>query len=150
VSGIQTAANVYLRDTVAGTTTCVSAGALGILKLLGTATNAVSFNHALSDDGRFVAFEAAAYPNSPPAVILRYDQQTGQAALIDTKAAVLVGGSPAAAQDLAMTPDGRFIAYVANELDTSGETTSIRVWDELTGTNQVASADLTGSVVAGS
>jgi len=50
--GVGTIANVYVRDQVTATTTWASAGALPTLQTLDVVTNSISFNHALSDDGR--------------------------------------------------------------------------------------------------
>jgi Tol biopolymer transport system component len=148
--GVGTVANVYLHDRVLGTTTWVSAGALAALQSLGSTTNAVSFNHALSDDGRFVAFEATPYLQPSAGVILRYDVQTAQTDLIETNATVPATTSYESVQDLGLTPDGRFVAYVANALDTSGATTAIRVWDAQSGVSSLVSGNTNNSVVAGS
>ena len=76
--GVETRANVYVRDQELGTTTWASAGALATLQSLAPASNALSFNHALSDDGRFIVFETVGDSEPSPALILRYDTQTGQ------------------------------------------------------------------------
>src|SRR6266404_3216592 len=89
-AGVGTLANVYLRDQTLGTTTWASSDALTALQSLVPVTNALSFNHALSDDGRFVAFEVVPYPKQSPGLILRYDAQTAQTVLIETNAAVPV------------------------------------------------------------
>jgi Tol biopolymer transport system component len=49
-----------------------------------------------------------------------------------------------------MTPDGRFIAFIANTNGTSGTTTCAEVWDAQTGATTLASGDLSNSVPAGS
>ncbi len=143
-------ANLYLRDRVTGNTTWVSADAVTELGLQSAApvTNGISFNAALSDDGRFVAFEAIPYAKVAPAVILRYDADTAHTDLIETNAAVQTGGSFESIQDLAMTPDGRFVAYVAGALAGSS-TTAIRVWDAQTGISTLASGNTNNMVVAG-
>jgi hypothetical protein len=150
--GVATAANIYLRDLASNSTICVSSGALPALQAFATATNAVSFNHAISDDGRFVAFEASAFLSPLPAtsVILRYDAQTGLTDVLDTNAVSALNNSYQEVQNLSMTPDGRFVAYVANALDTSGDTTSIRLWDAQSGSNILVSVNGTDSVLAGS
>jgi hypothetical protein len=153
--GAGTIADVYLRDQKMGTTTWVSAGAMPALQSLATVSNAVSFSHTISDDGRFVAFEAVAYSELfprvrlSPGIILRYDTQTGQTLLIETNAAVPVTSSFENVEDLSLASDGRFIAYVANALDTSSTTTAIRVWDAQSGTSTLVSGDTNNSVLAG-
>ena len=147
--GVGTLANVYLRDQLMATTTWVSAGALAALQSLAAVTNALSFNHALSDDGRFVAFEAVASPTLSYGVILRYDSKTAQTDLIETNAAVPKTTVYESVQDLALTPDGRFVAYVANAIDTSGNTTAIRLWDAQTGLSALVSGSTNSAVAFG-
>lgn len=151
VPGVATFGDVYLRDLKTATTTWISSGALAALQSIMTATNSVSFSPALSSDGRYVAYEATQYPLQSPAVsvVLRYDLQTGKTEVIDTNAPG-PSGLYNYAQDLAVTPDGRFVAYVANAIDTSGATTAIRLWDGQTGTNLLVSANSTNGVSAGS
>jgi Tol biopolymer transport system component len=148
--GVGTIANVYLRDQVKATTTWASAGALPALQSLDIVTDAISFNHALSDDGRFVVFEAVAYPAVSSGVILRYDTQTAQTELIEPNAAVAVTSSFESVQDLSLTPDGRFVAYVANALDATGATTAIWIWDAQSGLSALVSGGTNGTVTEGS
>jgi hypothetical protein len=51
---------------------------------------------------------------------------------------------------LSVTPDGRFVAYVANAIDTSGTTTAIRVWDAQSGLSTLVSGNTNNSVATGS
>ncbi|HTL16094.1 MAG TPA: hypothetical protein VL793_02600, partial [Patescibacteria group bacterium] len=146
VPGSSTVANIYLLDRVTGTMTSPSSGSVSALGAFAQVTNAISFNHALSDDGRFVAFEAAAVPANSPSVILRFDSQTSATELVDTNAALPIGTDYESVQNLALTPDGRFIAYVVNALDSSGETTAIRVWDGNNATSVLASGNLSGDI----
>jgi Tol biopolymer transport system component len=150
--GVQTVGDIYLRDVVAGTTTWVSADSLSLLQSLGVASNAVSFSQVLSDDGRFVAFEASPYPQASPepSLVVKYDVQSGNSELIETNASVTPASSFDSIQNVSMTPDGRFVAYVANALDNSGTTTSIRLWDAQMRTNLLASANQSDSVSSGS
>jgi hypothetical protein len=148
VPGVQTAGNLYLRDRLSDTTTWVSSAAKPMLGSLASVTNTISFNAALSENGQFVAFEAIGFPSGTPAAILRYNLQTGLTELIDTNAATFAGNY-AAIQDLAMTPDGRFIAYVANALDNLGSTTAVRVWDAHSGASILASGNMNLGVIAG-
>jgi hypothetical protein len=150
VPGLATITNIYLRDRTLGVTTCASAGALGALQSLPPVTNALAFNAALSDDGRYVAFEAIRSSQASPAVILRFDAQTGQTDLIDTNAAVPLGTVPSAVQDLAITPDGRFVSYVVNVPDDPDPTTAIRLWDAQSGLSVLVSGNPTNSVTDGS
>ena len=148
--GVQTAGDLYLRDRVSNTTIWVSSAVKSLLGTLGSVTNTVSFNAALSDDGQHVAFESIAFPNGTPAAILRYSVQTAQTELTDTNAVPQFAQAYGGIQDLGMTPDGRFVAYVVNAIDSSGSTTAIRVWDAQSGTSVLASGDLTNGVIQGS
>jgi Tol biopolymer transport system component len=111
-------------------------------------TDASSYNHVISDDGQFVAYEAnqRSSGTAPQAVILRYHVADGVTDVIHTNAAGTAAGYEAVTRNLDMTPDGRFVAYVANATGNSGTNTSVNVWDAQNGTNIVASTDLSGSV----
>lgn len=152
VPGVNTFGNLYQRDLRAETTTWASSGALAALQSVTFVTNAISFSPALSSDGRYVAYEVTQYVPWSPAttLVLRFDVQGGGTEVIETNAASISNGTFDGVQNLAMTPDGRFVAYVANALDTSGSTTAIRLWDGQTGTNLLVSADSTNGVAAGS
>jgi len=149
VQAPQQVGGVYVRDLKSGTTTCASSGALTALQSVGAFTNSVSFNGTISDDGAFVAFEAVAYAgNAAPTwgMILRYDAQTTQTAIVETNAATPPAQNYETVQNISLTPDGRFVAYVANALDTSGTTTAIRLWDSQTGTSSLISGDTNNAV----
>jgi Tol biopolymer transport system component len=153
VAGVQTVGDIYVRDLVGGTTVWASSYArTAVQSILGVA-NAVCFNHALSDDGQFVAYEARPTPVSSTAaagLILRYSLQTGFTDLAHTNANVSTGTAYEDVHNLDMTPDGRFIAFIANTNGTSGATTCAEVWDAQTGTATLASGDVSNNVPAGS
>lgn len=46
-----------------------------------------------------------------------------------------------------MTPDGRFVTFVANVTGTSGTNTAIYLWDAQTGTNTPVSVDLSNTLL---
>lgn len=148
VTGVQTVGDLYVRDLVAGTSCWASAYARAALNSVTGQTNAVCFNHALSADGRFVTYETSLSPlpsSSASGIILRYDLHTGLTDLVHTNATVPAG----AAEDirsLDMTPDGRFIAFVANTNDILGTTTCLLVWDADASTTLLASGDLNNAV----
>ncbi len=143
----QNIGEVYVRDMVQGTTVWASSYASNALFALGL-TNAISYNQVISDDGQFVAYEAKqrSSPTAPQAAILRYRVADGVTDVIQTNAAGTATGYEAVTRNLDMTPDGRFVAYVANAAGNSGTNTSINVWDAQNGTNIVASTDASGSV----
>ena len=108
VAGVQTVGDIYVRDLEGGSTIWASSYArTAVQSVMGTA-NAVAFNHAVSDDGQYVVYEARPIPVStyaPSGLILRYSLRTGLTDLVNTNANV-----PTAAYEdthsLALTPDG--------------------------------------------
>jgi len=128
---------IYVRDLVAGKTIWASTNARAIFKSVAGSSNIVACNLSLSGDGQFVAFEACtnSSANSAPAgIILRYSLQTGLTDIINTNA--YVPRTPAGlVHDLAMTPDGRFVAYGAGRSNTN----VIYLWDAQTSTSTLVS-----------
>ena len=131
---------IYVRDLVAGKTVWASTNARAIFKSVAGSSNIVACNLSLSDDGQFVAFEActnSSASSAPAGIILRYSLQTGLTDIINTNA--YVPWTPAGlVHDLAMTPDGRFVAYGAGRSSTN----VIYVWDAQTGANTLVSVGL--------
>ena len=148
VPGVPTGGDVYVRDLAAGTTSWASSAARAAVQATWGQTNASSFNHALSADGQFVAYEACA-PGATPGIILRYSLSSGLTDLIHTNATV-PSGRYENIHDLDMTPDGRFIAFVANAIGTSGTNTCIQLWDALSGISTLVSGGLGNQVPANS
>ena len=150
VPGVPAGGDVYVRDLVAGTTTWASTGARAALLSALKASSAVSYNHALSADGQFVAYETSSGTNSGsarPGLILRYNAASGVTDLVYTNAAVATAGYEDI-QSLDMTPDGRFIAFVANTNNPT--TTCIQLWDATTGIASLVSGDANGQVTTNS
>ena len=88
-------ADVFLRDTSAGTTTLVS------LDSSGQQYSYDSINGRISDDGRYVIFSVG--PEGSWPTLFERDLQTGTTTQVASSA-----GYPA------MTPDGRFVIYTAS------------------------------------
>ena len=152
VPGAGAAGEIFVRDLLAGTTIWASTNARA---LLGTA-NAISYNQAISDDGQFVAFQASTNRGisttpSGRGVILRFNLNTGLTDLVSTNANIQTA-SYEDIRSLEMTPDGRFIVFVANTNSGSGVwlATQIHLWDGQAGTTTVVSADLSNSFTQGS
>lgn len=145
--GTAASAAIWVRDLVAGQTIWASAGAGGALQAAGGSTNAIAFNHVISADGQYIAYEASSSPQSAgnPGIILRYHLPTGFTEVVATDANV-----PAfALQDvrsLDMTPDGQLIAYAANAGSASGTNIAIRVWNAQLSSTILASGDTNGTV----
>ena len=109
-----------------------------------SAESASSFNHALSTNGLFVAYEASVY-GATAGVILRYNLSSGLTDLVYTNAFV-PWGAYENIHNLDITPDGRFIAFIANANGTSGTNTCIQLWDAVSGISTLVSGDLSNQV----
>jgi Tol biopolymer transport system component len=152
VPGVIAKGEIYVRDLVTGNTIWASAGARSIFQSMTGGTNEASCNFSMSADGQFVGFEAC--PNPPSGstwhgIILRYNVQSASTDVVFSNAAEVVESSETI-HDLDMTPDGRFIAFVANAGNNSLTTAAIYLWDAQTGTNTLVSPDqTTGGPAAG-
>ncbi|HEY5909147.1 MAG TPA: hypothetical protein VJA21_00935 [Verrucomicrobiae bacterium] len=137
--GLMGRGDVFVRDLVGNTTVWASSfGHMGA-----ASSNVICFNHSLSANGRYVVYEAADMATNC-GTILRYDIQSGQTLTVDTNAAV--SHSLERITTLDISPDGRFIAYIANAYDTSGTNTCIRLWDAQSSQSTLVSGDLAGFV----
>jgi Tol biopolymer transport system component len=152
VPGVTTGTNIYVRDWVAGITYWASANARALLLTLMGTTNAIFSNPLLSEDGQIVAFRVSPATGSTmnAGLILRYNLQTGDTDVVATNVNVVLEGELEHRPGLDMTPDGRWIAFVANTNGTSGRNTCIRVWDALTGQTTLASDGLGAFIAADS
>lgn len=141
VGGVTNIGDIYVRDLLAGTTYWASTSARAQLQAVFGTTNGVCFSPKISDDGSLVAYEVSAASYAQFAgVVLRYNLITGLTDVVNTNANAPVG----AYQDLRtidLSPDGRFVASVAN-IDTKGVNTLVYLWDADTGTNLLVSADV--------
>jgi hypothetical protein len=142
VPNVNTTGEIYVRDLLAGNTIWASTNARAIYQSVIGSTNIVSCNYSISGDDQFVVFEACTnLPNSSArGIILRYNLQTGLTDIISTNARVPLL-SFENIHDLAMTPDGRFTAFVASVGDFSGKNTAVYLWDAQSGTNTLVSAN---------
>ncbi|MGO8929518.1 MAG: TolB family protein [Limisphaerales bacterium] len=142
---LQSGGEIYVRDLAGNTMVWASTYAREALQLSPNASNLASFGHVISADGQFVAYEVS--PSSWPTtgIVLRYNLGTGHTDIISTNAAVLFG-QPEDVQTLAMTPDGRFIAFTANTTSSPGLAACIYVWDALSNSTTLVSGDLSGAV----
>ena len=144
VPGVISAGEIYIRDLVAGITIWASTNAGSLSGM----SNAISYNHAISADGKFVAFQTSTNPLlsvSRRGVIFRYNLDTGSTDLVNTNA-YSQAENPEDIRNLDMTPDGRFIAFVAG----SNTTNAIYVWDAQSSSTVLASGDLSNAIPAGS
>ncbi len=144
VPGVTNTGEIYVRDLLAGNTTWVSTNARAMDQSLTGSANFVSCNYSISDDGQFIAFEACTNPPGSSSIArdcFALPSATGLTDIICTNASVPLLPFENI-HDLAMTPDGRFTALVAN---TSGTSTAIYLWDAQTGMNVLVSANLDNS-----
>src|SRR5262249_45244793 len=146
VSGVRAIGDVYVRDLVAGTTTWASTGARAAAFASIQSSNITCFSPAISEDGQYVAFEAGKNA-SAVGVIVRYNLGTVLTDVVHTNAALTMGPLEDS-RSLDMTPDGRFIAFVANTNGNAGTTTCICVWDAQSASITLGSPDLNGQVSA--
>ena len=144
VSGVPSGGDVYVRDLQSNITVWASSGARAAAAAALGSSAVASFNFAISDDGQYVAYETAKNP-STTGVILRYSVSTGLTDVVHTNAAVTMGPLEEA-RSLDLTPDGRFIAFVANTNGNTGVNTCLCVWDAQSSSVVVASVDQAGRV----
>jgi Tol biopolymer transport system component len=106
----------------------------------------LSYNHTISADGRYVSFESSTSTptNAALGFIFRQDLQSGTTQVVHTNADVPLSPFPEI-RSLSMTPDGRFIAFVANTNGAFGNS-CIYLWDAQTAQSILVSGDLTNSV----
>ena len=150
VPGVGVAGEVYVRDLLAGSTTWASTAARSVFQSVTGTTNAVSCNLSISADGNYIAFEACTNPpsaSSARGIVLRYSIATGLTDLVHSNACVPLAGYENI-HSLNLTPDGRFIAFVANVAGTAGTNTAIYLWDAQTGTNTLVSANTNNALPA--
>jgi Tol biopolymer transport system component len=142
VPGVLSSGDIYVRDLIGGTTSWASTAARTALQNAFGTANGVCYNHALSADGKFVAYEISPGPGTPsrPGVILRYSLDTAITDLVSTNGRGNAGAY-ADSQNLDISSDGRFIAFVAFTNLPSGGVTCIQVWDAQAGSITLASGD---------
>ena len=139
---------VYLRDTVHGTTTMVS------INMNGTAGgNSASTLDAgaqvISADGRYVVFSSAAndLTVTPPQYTESYlrDLRTGTTTLVSASP---VDGQPVKGGSEAISPDGRYVAFASSSRDVVSlptQETDVYVYTIQTGILSLASVNAAGT-----
>ncbi|HWQ90617.1 MAG TPA: hypothetical protein VN673_03015, partial [Clostridia bacterium] len=149
VPGVGTINELYLRDLEAGQTHWVSVAASNHIYTRFFATTSIAFGPALSHDGRYVAYGVSRpTPAHTPALVLRYDRETGLTDLVHTNGAV-----PLSPYDdlctVAISADGQRLALLANTNGTTGDTTCVVAWDAATQGYALVSGTPEGLVPAG-
>ncbi|MDB6023892.1 MAG: hypothetical protein JWM68_115 [Verrucomicrobiales bacterium] len=142
--------HIYLRDLVTSTTILASTYASTALNAVLNTTSAISYNHALSADGKFVVYETSrAAGTRNPGIILRYHIEDGTTDIVHTNAFVSFNTAYDNIRTLDISPDGRFTTFLANTNGNTGTTRCVQLWDGATSTLTLASGDLSNSVPAG-
>jgi hypothetical protein len=150
MAGANHGGEVYVRDLLSNTTIWASSNSQTTF-----GASAFSYNHAISSDGLYVAYQSssnaplAMQPTQRAGYVFRFNTADGTTDIVTTNAFV----PPQPAQEinsLAMSPDGRFIAFVGNTNGTDGTTSAIFRWDALSGTTLLVSADLSGNIPSNS
>ena len=138
VSGGSTSGEIYVRDLWNGATVEVSAAAHPIVQSLFNSATFVAYNHTISDDGQYIAYQAGVPSGAATTtgVVLRYNFGTAVTDTVFTNAVGPRAGAEADYRSLDMTPDGRFIVFVGK----SGTGDLVSIWDGQNGaTNPVGS-----------
>ena len=139
VAGATTDGDVYVSDLVNLTTVCASAAARSKVG------SEFFFNHAISDDGQYVAFESGSSSFST-GLVFRYNLVTSGLDIL-TSNAVTSESERMEFHNLDVTPDGRFVAYLGSSvINNSG----VYLWDGVSNTTTLVSplATLSNSVCA--
>jgi len=116
--------DIFLRDLVSGTTTLVSADASG-----SNSGNGASSYPVITPDGSFVVFESAAHDltandtNGIPDIFVR-DVLSGTTRLVSVGARDAARGA-SVSHSPAITPDGRYVAFVSTATNLVGGVTNI-------------------------
>lgn len=133
-------AHVYLRDLIAGNTVWASAAASNIIMAVFGSTNVFCFGHVISSDGQQIVYEAAPgkySATSRAGAILRFYTMTGTTELVATNIATPIVNFEEA-RTLSMTPDGRFIVFVASTNTGGNNNTWIAYLDAFSGVQTLA------------
>jgi Tol biopolymer transport system component len=155
VPGVRAGGDIYVRDLVAGVTYWASADAraeMAAVPWLGNTNYAVMSHPMISWDGQYVVYRVSSGGGSA-GLILRYSLETGLTEVVYTNAFVVAATGSDEMRCMDMTPDGEFIAFMANASTSGsdlGKTSCIRVWDGLSGQVLLASPSVSGAVPSGS
>jgi len=153
IPGLRSVGDIYVFDRLLDMTTWASIGMRPVLQTAMAKTNGTCYNIALSDDGKFVAYQANPLPlpsANARGIILRYGLDTGISDIIHTNVPVSIFTAEAT-RNLDMTPDGRLVAYTAvSNVTPTFSLTHISVWDSVSGLNTLVSASLSNTFVVGS
>lgn len=151
VPGLTNQGEIYLRDTVNAQTYLASTNARTIASQVFGAGDVASCGHAISDNGQYVVYEITPKPTtatSPPrAIVVRGQPFTGVADIISTNGVPVFDYENA--RNLDVTPDGRFVTFIADTNGTHGVSGAVYLWDALSNSTTLVSADVNGAFSPG-
>ena len=144
IAGLNTTGELYYRDTVLNSTVQIS-GSVAHSKVLSYfhSSSLICYNQAVSDDGRYITFQAAASTAATSGVVLRFDLVFGGVNVLCTNALGPKTGFEAGYRSMDVSPDGRFIAYV-NKL--SSTSNAVYIYDSINLLTELVSVNLSGTV----
>ena len=140
--------HIYVRDLMAGNTIWASDAASNIIMTVFGSTNVACFGHVISGDGQYVGFEAVhgfEASTNRSGVILRFNLSNETTELAATNGALIPSNSENF-RSLNISPDGRFIVFVAATNSGGNNNTFISYWDALTGLQTLASPTTSNSI----
>ncbi|HYG25045.1 MAG TPA: hypothetical protein VEH04_19935 [Verrucomicrobiae bacterium] len=147
VPGSMLANDVYVRDLIAGSTAWASIHARQVSK----GTVVASFNPRISDDGKFVVFIASTNASigflPRKSAVLRHDLESGATTILHSNAYVSTQ-TYQSLNNLDMSPDGQFVAFVGSPPGSAGETSALYLWKTSPGSNVLASLPQEGGLCA--
>ncbi len=144
VPGVTSTAEIYVRDLWASATLIVSSNAHAYI-----AGPLRTYSPRLSDDGQWLAFQASAATSPANAYVFRHNIGAGTDELISSNAAP-PEEDYRSTQTLDMTPDGRFITFIASTNVGGTTIPCVFRWDGQTGTTILVNIDINGGVPVGS
>lgn len=147
VPGRTNQGEVYLRDLVNGQTYLASTNAHAIASQVFGASDVASFDYAISDDGQYVVYEISPKTTRSATVIVRGQPFTGVTEVISTNG--VPSYSFENARNVDISPDGRFVAFIADTNRGFGTSGAVYLWDGQSNSTTLVSADVNGAFSPG-
>lgn len=135
---------IFVRDLLAQTTLTVSTEALALVPSILGSTNPCRFDYAISDDSKYVVFEASPI-GSDAGVVFRYGLANGNTELVYTNAAYLSDDD----RSLDLSSNGQIVVFVGNSNGSTGDQLSVLRWDGQSGAVTLVSSGSNHTATAG-
>jgi hypothetical protein len=150
VAFLSTAANLVSGATAVGDVYVYDLIGLGMVRASASARSlsgsSFFFNHAISDDGQYIAFESG---STNVGTVYRYNLSTTELDVVSSNG-VTASYENVEFHNLDMTPDGRFVTYLAAGTGTNSSSSSAYVWDGQSNTTTLISGQPGVTVETGS